>query len=54
MMMTWPLRPELRRDDRDCDRYQIQVLDLPRVAGRVEVAPPEGGVHNAKQNDRNR
>jgi hypothetical protein len=26
------------------------VLGLPRVAGRAEVAPPEGDDHNTKQN----
>jgi hypothetical protein len=50
VMMTWLLR--LRHDDRECDHYQVLVLDLPRVAGRVEVAPPEAGDHKTKQNDR--
>lgn len=30
------------------------MLDLPRVAGKAEVAPPEGDDHKTKQNYRNR
>lgn len=51
MMMTWLL--QLCHDDRECDHNHIRrtlVLGLPRVAGRVEVAPPEGDDHNTKQN----
>jgi hypothetical protein len=54
MMMTWLLQ---LRHDRECDHNHIRrtlVLDLLRVAGRAEVAPPEGDDHKTKQNYRNR
>lgn len=58
--MTWLLL--LQRHDRECDHNHIRIRtlmpvpvpDLPRVAGRVEVAPPEGEDHKTKQNYPNR
>jgi hypothetical protein len=62
-MMTWLrlLLLLLLRHDRECDRNRnhtrtlVLVLDLPRVADKGEVAPPEeGDDHKTKQNYRNR
>ena len=57
-MMTWLL---FLHHDRECDHnhshihIRILVLDLPRVAGRAEVAPTEGDAHHKmEQNCRNR
>jgi len=57
--MTWLRLRLLQRHDRECDHSHIHirtlVLDLPRVAGRAEVAPPEGDDgRKSKRNYRNR
>lgn len=58
MMTTWLLL--LLRHDRECChnhhvRTLVLVPDLPRVAGKAEVALPEGDDdHKTKQNYRNR
>jgi hypothetical protein len=57
-MMTWLLLL-LRHDRECCDRnhnhhIRTLVLDLPRVARKAEVAPPEGDDNKTKQNYQNR